>query len=262
VKIVRRWLAAIVKLPHTPGLLLVQKLLRQIPFRPVDLGKLCFLELNGVPRVPQAMLRGATTVRSATVEDIPELVRLQDKPELFRERFAGGDECVVALSEGRIVGYEWFCASPEHRESTWNLPIAIPGGFVYAYDAYIDPTYRNTGVWLRFKAFLGERMAATGKQGVLTFVDYGNWPSLRTHIRFGFIPSESVLALKVLGLYFYRKLRAIGTTTWLYVMYVLMHKGPAIARVVHVGHFKLRLLHQVPVRSLAHALVASVFTWP
>ena len=73
-------------------------------------------------------------------------------------------------------------------------------GFVYAYDAYIDPPYRNTGIWLRFKAYLGEWMAARGKRGVLTFIDYGNWPSLRTHLRFGFEPTESVVAVRVIGL--------------------------------------------------------------
>jgi hypothetical protein len=42
-------------------------------------------------------------------------------------------------------------------------------------------------------------MVASGKRGVLTFVDYGNLPSLRTHLRFGFKPATTVLALKVLG---------------------------------------------------------------
>ena len=42
-------------------------------------------------------------------------------------------------------------------------------------------------------------MVASGKRGVLTFVDYGNLPSLRTHLRFGFKPAATVLALKVLG---------------------------------------------------------------
>src|SRR5205823_1790592 len=157
---------------------------------PVDLGKLCFLRLEGVPHVPKGMLRGSTRVRGATPNDIADMCRLQNKPQVFLERFADGDECVVAMSGERIVGYEWFSAQPLHQEAAWGLPIEIPGGFVYAYDAYIDPAYRNTGVWLRFKAFLSERMTATGKRGVLTFVDYGNWPSLRTHIRFGFIPSE------------------------------------------------------------------------
>jgi hypothetical protein len=45
-------------LVDTPGLLLTQKLLRRVPFRPVDIGQLCFLKLNGVPNVPPSMVRG------------------------------------------------------------------------------------------------------------------------------------------------------------------------------------------------------------
>ena len=192
-------------LAHTPRLLLAQKLMRRVPLRPIDIGKLCFLQLNGVPRVPPSMLRGSATVRFATVADIDELASLQDKKEIFRKRFTEGDRCVVAIVDNRIVGYEWFSDSSIHHEAAWGYHITIPGGFVYAYDAYIDPAYRNTGVWLRFKAYLAEWMTACGKRGVLTFVDYGNWPSLRTHLRFGFQPTESVIALRVIGLRLFRK---------------------------------------------------------
>ena len=76
--------------------------------------------------------------------------------------------------------------------------------FVYAYDAYIDPAYRNTGVWLRFKAYLAEWMGAR-QAGVLTFVDYGNLASLRTHLRFGFEPSSTVFAVKAFGRTFFKR---------------------------------------------------------
>src|SRR5207244_3808888 len=126
--------AGVLKLQRTPPFLIVQKVLRRVPFRPVD-----------------------------------------------------------------IVAYEWFCEREVHYEGAWGYRIDIPEGFVYAYDAYIDPAYRNAGIWLRFKAYLGELMAASGKRGVLTFVDYGNWASLGTHVRFGFKTGASVLAMKVLG---------------------------------------------------------------
>jgi len=232
-------------LQRTPRLLLAQKLLRQMPFRPVDLGKLCFLRLEGVPRVPPTLLRGDATVRRATIDDLAGLVQLRDKPDVFRARFAIGDHCVVALSGGRIVGYEWFCEQSVHHEHEWGLSIDIPGGFVYAYDAYIDPACRNTGVWLRFKAYLGEWMTATGKRGVLTFVDYGNWPSLRTHIRFGFKPFETVLALNVLGVKMFRKLRAISSTAWIYVTCALLSRGAMLIRPVHVGLGSARVHHAV-----------------
>ena len=196
------------KIRRTPLLLLLQKVLRHVPFQPVNFGRLYFMRFDGAPRVPPALLRGRCTVRAATTDDLQGLAQFQGKAGEFQKRFANGDRCVVALVNDRIVGYEWFCEQAVHDESAWGLPIPIPSGFVYAYDAYIDPAHRNTGVWLRFKAHLSEWMIAAGKVGVLTFVEDGNLPSLRTHLRFGFRPAETVLVVKVLGLKFFRTLRA------------------------------------------------------
>ena len=189
---------------RTPLLLVVQKVLRRVPFRPVDFGRLCFLKFEGVPRVPLALLRGCGTVRVATPDDLDGLTRLQGKAGEFQTRFANGDRCVVAIANDRIVGYEWFCDQAMHHETAWGLPIPIPAGFVYAYDGYVDPAHRNSGVWLRFKAHLADWMIATNKRGILTFVEDGNLPSLRTHLRFGFRPAETVLAVKVMGVKFFR----------------------------------------------------------
>jgi GNAT superfamily N-acetyltransferase len=229
--------ARLKELARTPRLLLAQKLLRRVPLRPVDIGKLCFLQLDRLPQVATAMLRGHADVRFATLDDLDALTRLQDKGALYRQRFAEGDRCVVALVGDRIIGFEWFSESASHHETGWGYRITIPGGYVYAYDAFIDPAYRNTGVWLRFKAHLADWMAARGKHGVLTFVDYGNWPSLRTHLRFGFQPADTVVALRVLGIRFFRKVRAASVATWSYVAWLAMHQLP-----LHLHH-ATRVLH-------------------
>jgi GNAT superfamily N-acetyltransferase len=193
------------RLRRTPLLVMLQMLLRLIPFRPVEIGKLCFLRFDGIPRVPKGMLRGPAQVRLATEADVPGLTRLQDRRSAFLSRFAHGDLCVVAMIGSLIVGYEWFSEAAEHVEAVWGLTIAVPRNFVYAYDGYVDAAYRNSGIWLRFKGFLGEWMSARGKSGVLTFVDYGNFASLNTHRRFGFVPSSTVFAVKAFGRTFFKQ---------------------------------------------------------
>lgn len=198
-------MTTISRLRHVPLFLVLQRLLRLIPFRPVDIGKLCFLRFDGIPRVRNGMLRGSARVRLATPEDVDGLTRLQDRRGVFLSRFAQGDLCIVALIGSMIVGYEWFSEAAEHIEAVWGLTIAIPRNFVYAYDGYVDPAHRNTGIWLRFKGWVGDWMCAHGKSGVLTFVDYGNWPSLNTHRRFGFVPAGEVIAVRVFGRTFFRR---------------------------------------------------------
>jgi hypothetical protein len=191
-------LARLAELRHTPGILLAQKIVRRVPFQPIDVGKLCFLRLDKIPRVAPGLLRGPGGVRLATIDELDALVALRDQRQVFLHRFAEGDRCVVAEVAGRIAGYEWFCDRDSHEETSWGYRIDIPPRFVYAYDAFIDPQYRNSGIWLRFKAYLGQLMMESGHIGVLTFVDYGNWHSLRTHLRFGFKPAGEVFVLRIL----------------------------------------------------------------
>jgi hypothetical protein len=202
---VTRAAGAIAKLRRLPALVVFRKMAQVMPFTPIDVTRLCFLRLDAIPRVSPALLRGRGAVRRGTVADLDDLAALQDKRAIFESRFAAGDHCVVALADGRIVGYEWFCEQPVHREGEWGYPIHIPAGCVYAYDAYIDHGYRNGGLWLRFKAYLGEWMAARGKQAVITFVEHGNVASWRTHVRFGFVPSVTVLAVRLFGRTFFKE---------------------------------------------------------
>jgi hypothetical protein len=238
--VIRRWKRAVAVVRRTPPLLLVQSVLRRVPFKPIDIGKLCFLRLDRIPSVPAGMIRGAAAVRTATPDDLPALVRLQDKAQTFRERFNRGDRCVIATVGAMVVGYEWFADGGAHLESTWGFLIAIPRDFVYAYDAYIDPAHRNTGVWLRFKQHLSQWMTATGKRGVLTFVDYGNWASLRTHLRFGFQPAETVLACKVMGFKLFRTIKAAAPAASSLAAYLAVTHHAIAVRALHVAATRIR----------------------
>src|SRR5262245_52103155 len=129
----------LVELRKTPALLIAQKIVRRIPFKPVDVGKLCFLRLDRIPRIDPRLLRGPGVIRSATRDDLDSLVALRNQPALFLARFAAGDRCVVAEVAGRIAGYEWFCDGGVHEETAWGYRIVIPPGLVYAYDGFIHP---------------------------------------------------------------------------------------------------------------------------
>jgi hypothetical protein len=59
--------------------------------------------------------------------------------EAFLKRFQSNDHCVIAVVDGRVVGYEWFCDKPAHVEERYSYEIEIPRSSIYAYDAYIVP---------------------------------------------------------------------------------------------------------------------------
>ena len=123
---------------------------------------------------------------------------------MFLKRFAAGDYCVVAVVEGRIVGYEWFCDRSFYVEERYSYRIDLAPEAIYAYDAFILPDYRLTGIWLKFKGlYLRELMKGLGKGRILTMIDSGNRVSMQTHLRFGFRIVRRVFVVKTCGKSFF-----------------------------------------------------------
>lgn len=185
-------------------LVVVRSLLQRIPFKPVDINFLHFLEYEGVPNSFAALPRTNCEVRRATRKDFPGITECQRTPEVFLKRFEMQDHCAVAIIQGQIVGYEWFCEKTSHVEERYAYKVDIPPEAVYAYDAFILPEHRLSGIWLKFKAtYLRQLMEESGKRKIITMIDSGNHLSMNTHLRFGFRPVCTVFVFKVLGKSFF-----------------------------------------------------------
>ncbi len=183
-----------------------RKVLQRIPFAPLDINCLYFLEYTGIP--PNDGIfgrsRGSAEVRGATPADLEGMTRCQNTPATFLERFHSNDSCVVAVAEGRIVGYQWFCEHPIHVEERYSYKIEVPADAIYTYDAFILLEHRLTGIWVKFNSlYLRDLMQRLNREKVLSMVDYGNWMSMNTHLRFGYKPFRRVLVVKVFGKSFF-----------------------------------------------------------
>jgi len=177
---------------------LVARLCRRIPLCPVQMGRVVVLRFDAAAS-EQPRLRGPGSVRLATYADLDGLAACRNRPELFAKRFSAGDRCVVGTVGGRIVGFEWFSLRGAQAEERYGYAIAIPADAVYLYDAYIEPAYRLSGLWVRFKAFIASQVQGQGRRTFLTLIDHGNVPSMRTHTRFGYRPIADVRIVSLLG---------------------------------------------------------------
>ena len=186
-------------LSKQPGFVILQTALNNIPFRPIRIGWFSWLCYEGVPDLDDSILRGPGEIRKGTPDDIEGLVECRDVRDEFVTRFEAGDSCVVGVVNGRIVGYEWFSMNSDEIRRPWGYEIKMPPDSIFAYDAFILPEYRVIGLWLKFKLFLAGLMRESGKSKIVTAIDYGNWLSFRTHLRFGFRQIKSVLAVHALG---------------------------------------------------------------
>jgi GNAT superfamily N-acetyltransferase len=182
------------KSKYKSPLLIAQALIDRIPGHPFQMAKLFILEL---PEAPATNMRGFGGVRGAEPKDIPGMCLLEhNKEELFRKRFATGDRCVVAVDGEQIVGYQWFSAEPFQVEERFNYKFEIPNDTIYSFDALIKPEYRLRGIWMLLQKFILEAGLCMGRQKIRVFVDYGNNPSLKAHLRFGYVIVSQILVLR------------------------------------------------------------------
>lgn len=145
-------------------------------------------------------------IKKGSINDIEKLVRCQNKRDIFLRRFKSGEHCLLAIVNGQVVGYEWFCVGPKHIEERYGYEIAIPADVMYAYDAYVLPDYRNRGIWSQLLFACSELMNENNKKSIMSFVDYGNDVSFNVHKSFGFSQVKSIFFINILGLKFAVKL--------------------------------------------------------
>jgi hypothetical protein len=191
---------ACLRLRRRPLLLNVRSLLQRIPFKPLDINCLYFLEYVGIPTPHPGFLRGRADVRRGTLEDLEGLTQCQDKRVAFLNRFAANDYCAVAVIDGRIVGYQWFCVRPLYVEERYSCQIEVPRDAVYEYDIFILPEHRLSGLWFKFHClYLRELMERRQRQRVIGMVDYGLRLPMNTHLRFGFRLFRRVVVIQIFG---------------------------------------------------------------
>jgi len=183
-----------------PLLLNVRSLLQRIPLKPLDINCLYFLEYAGIPPQHPGFLRGRAEVRRGTLEDLEGLTQCQDKRLAFLNRFKANDYCAVAVLDGRIVGYQWFCDRPFYVEERYSCKIEVPRDAVYEYDIFILPEHRLAGLWFKFHClYLRELMMRLRRQRVIGMVEYGMRLPMNTHLRFGFTLFHRVVVIKIFG---------------------------------------------------------------
>jgi hypothetical protein len=109
---------------------------------------------------------------------------------LFRQFFRAGHRCVVARSQGRVVGHLWAFAGEyvvtvdDYRYT--QLKIALDRMSVFTGNGYVDPHHRDHGVFRRLKLYLMHQYPAG--TNFYAWVDESNAASLAANRALGFEP--------------------------------------------------------------------------
>ena len=185
---------------RNPPFVILQIILGKLQFGFIDVCQFYLVQFRNTPHRRSVPSRGRGYVREARPEDAYEMGQLQNKHEIFLRRLAKKEHGVVAIVDGKIVAYEWLSDKPFHFEETHLYQINIPPNALYAYDAYILPEYRMSGIWFKLKLYSFDLMGKLGRDTVISFINQENRLSMNTHLRFGFVPFR-----RVYGARFFRK---------------------------------------------------------
>jgi ribosomal protein S18 acetylase RimI-like enzyme len=118
------------------------------------------------------------TLRRANLDDLPLFGTII--PRLRMKRFAkkmeAGEVCVIAIREGRIVGFGWvgFPDGPAIRET----PLKLGPKEAYAWAGYVSSPYRSYGIATAMGLTLWHWLQEQGYERVLTVVERRNRPAI------------------------------------------------------------------------------------
>jgi GNAT superfamily N-acetyltransferase len=157
--------------------------------------RISFEELDKLQAPPELRIKvvGGT-------DDLPDLLRIQDKADIFNERFSLGHPAVLAYNGETPVGYLWAQPGPTHTEQRYRFDIAIAPNELYYYDSFVLPEHRQQGVFKAMFAFLASQTALVSEFSDLTaIVEIDNFRSRKAHERLGFRADQLYFFAIILG---------------------------------------------------------------
>lgn len=105
-------------------------------------------------------------------------------PEFVAEALSKGDECFGILDGGTLVAYTWYSYRPT-RILPPDLVLHFDESYIYMYKAFTRPPYRGRRLHAIGKTWALRSYLSLGFRGLLSVVDYLNFPSLKSVYRIG-----------------------------------------------------------------------------
>lgn len=115
-----------------------------------------------------------------------------------KNQFDKGDRCILAINDGRIVGYVWIMK--DHLELSINNNIQISGKRSYIYKGFVLYEFRGKRILSSMDKYVFDLLKDEGKKFVVTTVSIYNTPSLQARERSGFRRVGEVIQIRFLGL--------------------------------------------------------------
>jgi hypothetical protein len=112
-----------------------------------------------------------------------------------------GDECYAICDGEALAAYGWYSCGP--------TPIGLPGlllqfspAYVYMYKGFTHDRYRGQRLHAIGMTMALRHYVSNGFKGIVSYVESGNFDSLKSCFRMGYRVFGSVYVIKLFGRYF------------------------------------------------------------
>jgi hypothetical protein len=133
----------------------------------------------------------AVTPYDCRFGDRETLLRLAGTPDLpvafVKAALDKGDRCFLVMDGPRLAGYAWYSTSPTRFDSKHDrLTLSCGSAYLYSYKGFTVPEYRGRRVHALGKLRVIEEAARQGYRGLVSYVDFDNYRSIRSLERVGY----------------------------------------------------------------------------
>lgn len=134
---------------------------------------------------PSGRASAKSTIRLITAGD-PVAEAFPRPVEVIKGRFANGNTCFVAETNGRFAGFLWLAHDAyEEDEVRCRYVLGDPARCVWDYDVYVEPDFRIGRTFSRLWESANAHLAAQGVRWSLSRISAFNPGSLAAHRRLG-----------------------------------------------------------------------------
>jgi hypothetical protein len=122
--------------------------------------------------------------------------------EMFvREAFDKGDECYGFLCGDSLASYGWYSREPTPIHPP-ELMLYFERGYIYMYKGFTHVNHRGQRLHAVGMTRALETYRARGYKGIVSYVEWNNFGSLRSCYRMGYSDFGAIMVFRLFGRYF------------------------------------------------------------
>jgi hypothetical protein len=121
-------------------------------------------------------------------------------PPFLDHALSKGDECYGFLEGGVLAAYGWYSHKP--TETDWRgLTIHFDSEYVYMYKGFTHPKHRGKRLHAVCMTRALEAYLARGFRGIVSYVEWNNFASLKSCYRMGYTDFGRIYAVRLFNRY-------------------------------------------------------------